>query len=114
MKKILLILASLSCFCVFSCKKDKTIYFDTSVPLSLNPDISWALITEPYVAFRNDDSWNGEVVGHCRKGDIFRVLGKSITADGVWYSFESGWIPESSLSIYSNRYKAQTAKDGLK
>ena len=114
MKKLILIVLSLASFFVISCKKDKTIYFDQSEPLSLEPDISWALITEPYVAFRNEDSWDGEVIGHCRKGDIFRIMGKSIKKEEVWYNFESGWIPESSISVYSNKFKAQTAKDGLK
>ena len=32
----------------------------------------------------------------------------------VWYKFEQGWLPETCLSIYSNRYKAQTAAENLK
>ncbi len=114
MKKTFLLLASLFSILFFSCRKNTSIEFDQSRPLSLSPDVSWALITEPYVAFRRENLWAADVVGHCRKGDVLMVVGKSITQDGVWYEFEGGWIPENSLSVYSNRYKAETARSGLK
>ena len=98
----------------FSCDRERNIEFDETEPLSLSPSVSWALVTEPYVAFRNSESWEGEAVAHCRKGDILMVVGRSIEPDGTWYRFDEGWIFESSLALYSNRYKALSAKREFK
>ena len=110
MKKTLLVFLSLLSFFCISCKKDNTIYFDESEPHSLTPDISWALVSEPYVAFRESADWSSEVKGHCRKNDILEVKGTSISSSGIWYYFDGGWLPSSSVLIYSNRFKALTAK----
>lgn len=110
---VLLLISALSLLLV-SCKKDKNIYFDSSDPLSLAPDISWALVTDPYVAFRKEENWQSEIEGHARKGDILMIKGKSFTSDGTWYFFDEGWLPESSISVFSNKYKAETAKSELK
>ena len=42
------------------------------------------------------------------------VVGRSIEPDGTWYRFDEGWIFESSLALYSNRYKALSAKREFK
>ncbi len=106
-----------SIFLISSCnkKKEEVIEFNESHPLSLAPDVEWALITDPYAAYRKDIEWNAEVTNHCRRGDILQVYAKSIDKQKVvWYKFEEGWLPETCLSIYSNRYKAQTAAENLK
>ncbi len=108
------LLVSLS---LISCnkKKEEVIEFNETHPLSLAPDVEWALITDPYAAYRKDIEWNAEVTNHCRRGDILQVYAKSIDKQKtVWYKFEEGWLPETCLSIYSNRYKAQTAAENLK
>ena len=100
-----------------SCNKNKeeVIEFNESHPLSLAPDVEWALITDPYAAYRSTIEWNAEVTNHCRRGDILQVYAKSIDNEKtVWYKFEEGWLPETCLAIYSNRYKAQTAAENLK
>ena len=88
-------------------KNDDIIHFDDSYPLALAPDVTWAVITNPYAAYRSDKSWNSESHGYCRKGEILQVLGKSVDENNVlWFKFEQGWLPSDCLSEYSNRYKA--------
>ncbi len=111
----LLIILSLTSF-VTSCKKKtaETIVFDNSHPLALAPDVEWAVVTEPYAVFKENDEWGAATTGHCRKGEILQVMGKSVDADKEnWYYFEGGWLPQSCVSIFSNRYKAETISKGL-
>ena len=99
-----------------SCQKKtaEPIVFDNSHPLALAPDVEWAVVTEPYAVFRESDEWGGATAGHCRKGEILLVKGKAVdAAKDTWYYFEGGWLPQSCLSIFSNRYKAETASKGL-
>ena len=99
-----------------SCQKKtaEAIVFDNSHPLALAPDVEWAVVTEPYAVFRESDEWGGATAGHCRKGEILQVKGKAVdAAKDTWYYFEGGWLPQSCLSIFSNRYKAETASKGL-
>lgn len=96
-----------------SCKK-KPIILDTTEPEALLPDVEWALIKEPYIAYKDAPSWNAQTVKHCRKGDIVKVLGKTENTDGVWYKFSDGYLPLDVVNIYSNKYKAKTALGQLK
>ena len=99
-----------------SCKKKGTevIVFDKSHPLALAPDVEWAVVTEPYAVFKETDEWNASTAGHCRKGEILQVKGKSVDASKeTWYFFEGGWLPQSCVSIFSNRYKAETVSNNL-
>ena len=108
---ILILLAGLS-----SCQKKtaETIVFDNTHPLALAPDVEWAVVTEPYAVFRAEDEWTAATTGHCRKGEILQVKGKSVDAEKEnWYYFEGGWLPQNCVSIFSNRYKAQTVSDNL-
>lgn len=116
MKKFLVLLFCICLFTACSAKKNnKTIVFDNSFPLALAPDISWALVTDQYVTYRESFDWNSEATGHVRKGEILQVISKSIDDDKfVWYKFETGWLPSSAVSIFSNRMKAQTAANQLK
>ncbi|MBE6352089.1 MAG: hypothetical protein E7060_03980 [Treponema bryantii] len=114
LKTIFLILLSVM---FFSCNdnKEKEIKFDTSHPLELSPNISWAVIIDPYAAFRIDLDWDSSVAAYSRKGDILQVLAKSYDEkSAVWYKFEQGWLPESSVTIYSNRLKAKNASEKIK
>lgn len=100
-----------------SCKKQKeeVISFDNTYPLALYPNISWALVTDPYAAYKIELGWDSETLGHCRRGEILQVIGKNVDSENKnWYKFENGWLPESCLSIYSNRFKAVTAASQLK
>ncbi len=104
-------------FLLFSCnqKKEEVIVFDEVHPLALYPDVSWALITDPYVAYKKEIGWDSETTGHSRSGEILQVMGMATDSEKEkWYLFEQGWLPASCLSIYSNRFKAQTAAGQLK
>ena len=109
---IILCLASLLSSC--NKKTAETIVFDNSHPLALAPDVEWAVVTEPYAVFKETDEWGAATGGHCRKGEILQVLGKAVDANKEnWYFFEGGWLPQSCVSIFSNRYKAETISKGL-
>lgn len=114
-KKLLLILSLLPLFLLSCTKKDEeTIVFDNSQPLALAPDVSWAVVTDPYAAYKEEYGWQSTVNGHCRKGDILQIQGKSLDANNeVWYLFEDGWLPANCLGVYSNRYKAQSVSESL-
>ena len=114
MKKISFFAALLLCLCSFSCKKSRGIPLDESEPLALAPDISWAVVIDPYAAFRKNCDWSAEVTGQCRKADVLLVEGKQISPDGIWYRFTDGWLPDSSVYVYANRLRAQNVADGLK
>lgn len=99
----------------FGCTKNKEIEFDNSFPLATSPNIEWAVVVEPYVAFRQTTEWDSEILGHCRKGDILQVQGSSVSSENVlWYNFIHGWLPFGTVEIYSNRLRAQTFAKQLK
>lgn len=109
-KWILSLLMLLSSFLIIGCaKKDETeIILDNSEPLALAPNVQWAVVSEPYAAFKESKDWSSSVIGHCRKGDILQIKGKSLDSKNeVWYCFEQGWLPSSSVLVYNNRLKAQ-------
>ena len=116
-RKIILISMILLSSALFSsCQKKaaEPIVFDNSHPLALAPDVEWAVVTEPYAVFKEKDEWGAASVGHCRKGEILQVKGKAVdAAKDTWYYFEGGWLPQSCLSIFSNRYKAETVSKNL-
>ncbi len=115
LNKLVLFFSAFLVFFAFGCKKDKEIVFDNSDPLALALDVQWAVIVEPYAAFRKNTDWNSEVSGHCRKGDILQIKGNAIFNNKEnWYFFDEGWLPESVLAVYSNKFKAQTAAGNLK
>lgn len=117
MKKVF-ILFLVSLLVLVSCsgnKKNEKIEFDKTHPLALAPDVSWALVTDPYASFRESMNWNADTTGHIRKGEILQVIGRSVDEKKyVWYKFAEGWLPASCLTIYSNRMKAQSAANQLK
>ena len=98
----------------FSCsKKDKVIEFDESDPMALVPGIEWAVITEPYAAFRNEPGYENEVSSHGRRGDVLLVQGKKMLKEKnqknvytLWYEFKQGWLDENTVKVYDNKFKA--------
>ena len=115
-KNVLFIFLILITFSIFTgCEKqEETIVFDDEYPLALSPSVNWAVVREPYAAYREECSWTSSVIGHCRRGEILQVVGSSIDADGdKWCHFENGWLPSSCLNIYSNRLKAERVADIL-
>ena len=96
-------------------KGGEEIVFDNSEPLALAPDVTWAVVLDPYAGYRKNASWNSEVTSYCRKGEILQVLGETEARDGGnWYKFKNGWLPELSVTVYSNRLRADTAARRLK
>ena len=114
--KAFLILTAVCLSLFFSgCSKNKEIKFQDDVPHALSPDVKWAVVIDPYAAYRSETDWSAEILGHCRKGNILEVKGTAVFNDAEnWYYFDGGWLPESAVNIYSNRYKAQTAVGQLK
>ncbi len=115
-KSLVVIFVLLISLSFISCHKktSEVIVFDNSHPLALAPDVEWAVVTEPYAVFKETDEWNAATAGHCRKGEILQVKGKSVDAEKEnWYYFEGGWLSQSSVSIFSNRYKAETVSKNL-
>ena len=117
MKKIFYICLLFVCLLNFnSCQKnDETvIILDNSEPLALAPDVEWAVITDPYAAYKTEMGWTSSVAGHCRKGEILQIKGKSLDSNKEnWYLFENGWLPENCLSVFSNRLKASAVSEQL-
>ena len=96
-------------------KSSESIRLDLSDPLALAPDISWAVVLDPYAAYRTSPSWDAAADSYCRKGDILQVTGKAaVKESGVWYKFKDGWLSESAVTIYANRYRAESAAVKLK
>ncbi len=115
MKKYLFLIFCAGFFVFISgCNKNddkaETVDFDNSHPYAIAPDVDWAVGVEPYVGFRGADEHDSSTNSYCRKDEILQVMGFSINRYGEqWYLFEKGWIPASSVVIYSNRYKAEAA-----
>lgn len=103
-------------FTVFSCHKndDTVIVLDNREPLALAPDVEWAVVTDPYAAYKTEVGWTSSVAGHCRKGEILQIKGKSVDSNKeTWYFFENGWLPENCLSVFNNRLKASSVSEQL-
>ncbi|WP_428768361.1 hypothetical protein V1L52_07365 [Treponema sp. HNW] len=96
-------------------QKDEPL-IDISAAEAIVPGERWALIIEPYAAYRIKPSSFASVSAHGRQGDIEKVSGTFIDIDDVhavqgslWYRFSSGWLPEKTVRIYSNKLKAEFA-----
>lgn len=101
-------------FMVSGCvKQNVPVQFDKSDPLALDIEIQWAVVTEPYAACYESAEYASRVVTHFRKAEILRIIGEQTVGAGEekekWYAFEQGWMPVSSISVYANKMRAQTA-----
>ncbi len=99
--------------------KDDMNTVDLSLFETMHEDGEWAVVTEPYVAFRERPEPSSNVAAHGRLGDIVQIQGKSLVPDEkqnastLWYLFEEGYVSSSSVVVYSNRLQAQTAAANL-
>lgn len=115
-------LAFVSVFCLFlsvSCKKNNgQLEMPAIAPEELSPRISWALISDPYVACRKEADYESVTVSSFRKGEIYEIKGNcTIIVDEkkeLWYAVGEGWIPSTAVRVFSNRLKAENAKKALK
>ena len=108
------LLVFVCCFIAIGCiRKNEPVQFDNSDPLALNAEIQWAAVTEPYAACYKSADYASEVVAHFRKGEILQVIGEETVKSGgekeKWYAFDQGWLPASTVAIYANKMRAQTA-----
>ncbi|MFA6937152.1 MAG: hypothetical protein WCQ67_02850 [Treponema sp.] len=112
----------LICTIVCSCNKNKDIVFDEKSDEYLTPGVEWAVVTDPYAAYRTNAGFENTVSGEGRRGDIVLVIGKcSVNNKGSsseetteWYKFEKGWLDSSVISLYDNKMKAVSAATSLK
>lgn len=113
MKRIVFFFAFVLFF--FACKKNNVspITLDVRDREALAPDAKWALVVEPYAGFREAPDWNSRVLSYCKKGDIFLVKGFSPRENKIWIQCEKGYLPETAVSVYQNKYKAESAKKKL-
>lgn len=116
-KTFLLLISIFICLTTLSsCKRDKAlnINLDTSDPLALAVDIEWAVISEPYVIFRDVQEWNGKDLGRGKKGEVFKVLGYSYSSENEkWVKFEKGFLPLSNVKVFSNKFQAEKVSKGF-
>ncbi len=115
-------------FFIVSCSKSKNqIQLQKMTADELSPSVEWALVTDPYVACREQAGYEFPTVASFRKGEIYEVEGNKTVEitdempDGkknikkeTWYALENGWVPGSAVRIFSNKMKAENAKENWK
>ena len=106
------------CGVFFSCKKNNgQLELQNLSPEDLSPRIEWALISDPYVACRKEAGYESQTVSSFRKGEIHEIKGNcTIIVDDtkeLWYALGEGWVPSSAVKVYSNKLKAEKAKQGF-
>lgn len=75
----------------------------------------WAVISSPYIAYKETPISTSKIASHGRRGDIHQILGKKIVVSEdlkektIWYKLPDGWIEESSIYICNNQFQAKTA-----
>ncbi len=109
-----LIFIMISVFSGCNKKSAENIVFDNSYPLALAPDVEWAVVTEPYAVYKETNDWGAATTGHVRKGEILQIKGKAVDSKMEnWYYFEGGWLSQTSISVFNNRYKAESVSKTL-
>lgn len=90
---------------------------DLSAADNLAISNEWCVISVPYAAFKSEPSEAAEVVEHGRRSDMYEIVGKKYVTEKkqtvIWYQFEKGWLPETSVVVYQNKLKAKTASEGM-
>lgn len=112
------------CFLLLSCMKNGgQVKMPDIAPEELSPRISWALISDPYVACHKEAGYEFATIASFRKGELYEIKGnRTIIVDKgekdekkeLWYAIEEGWVPSSTVKIYSNKLKAEKARESLK
>lgn len=95
-------------FLCLSCSKTRPISLELKNPDCMNPDIQWALINEPFVAYRSENDFDSNITAHGRLGDVERIIGVYRAENSVWYRFSKGWLEASSILVYDTQLKAMT------
>lgn len=98
-----------------ACSKKKGIDDASLNQAALVPGVEWAVVQDPYVAFKENPGFDENVSSHARRGEIFEVKGKTTITSGkgsskrsdTWYKFEPGWLEANVVMIYNNKLKAE-------
>jgi hypothetical protein len=119
-KPVIVFMASLLISGILGCaEKNANTPVDISVfEQGLEYGTQWAVISDPYATLRGAGNFSAPVLGYGRHGDVQKITGQVIagpeTGRVLWYSFEKGWLPESSVLVFSNRFKAERAAEAFK
>ncbi len=106
MKALIILLVLL----LFSCKRESYVPIDVSTTENLAMSSQWAVITEPYVSYKEESTIDSAVSGYGRIGDVVEITGVGIGDDKeLWYKFDSGWLPQKAIGIYTNKLQADFA-----
>lgn len=111
--------AVIFCFFVFSCSKQEGL-LDLDLPpdSAMNDANRYAIIIETYISIKDKPGDDGITTSHARRLDIFKIEGLEIEKkDGeqiLWVNVGSGWVPRSSVQLYSSKEKANTAGKKLR
>ena len=118
MKKKLLYLPAL-CMLLLSCTENATLSgVDLPANTAMNDANRYALIIETYVSLRDKPGDNGITIAHARRLDILPITGIEIVQKDeeqiLWIDVGEGWLPRSSVQLYTSKEKALTAAKKLK
>ena len=87
-----------------------------STPPLSRPVIGYGVVTAPYTRLLDEPSRNAVTLGFVRERTVLPILERTLVQDGdtllYWVYAEGeyqGWFPETEISLFDNRYKAQTA-----
>ncbi|MBQ0168119.1 MAG: hypothetical protein KBT02_13520 [Treponema sp.] len=90
---------------------------DLSDSVNLAASNQWSVVSVPYAAFKSEPSESADVIDHGRRSDYYEIKGKKYVTDKketiLWYQFEKGWLPESSVIVFDNQLKARTAAESM-
>ncbi|MCR5288792.1 MAG: hypothetical protein K6E51_02235 [Treponema sp.] len=93
-------------------KSNDVFVLDDSDATALDPELTWAVITDPYVSFQAEPTWTARVSGHARAGDYFVIIGNAtVTSDDrteQWYKVADGWLPLKAMTICNNKMLAES------
>jgi len=104
---VFIILISISSMMMTGCaRKMPEIVLDEEDFSALSPLIKWALVKEPYVTIRSSPSEESDSSGYSRKGDVLKIEGVGIENGERWYLVKDGYIPATSVQVFSNKYRA--------
>ncbi len=118
-KKIayLFIISAVLVFCGLFCgceKNENTKTIELPEEFTFTSDELWAVFTEPYSPFYAEPDSLSDIEAHARRGDVVPLTGRRISpGKELWYHFEKGWVPQNSVTLYTNRLKAQNAAKAL-
>ena len=116
-KNICLLVFSLFVFCsmFFSCQRaENKKNIELPEELNFSSDELWAVFIEPYSPFYAEPSVLSDIEAHARRGDVVPLIGRKISEKKeLWYNFEKGWVPQNSVTLYTNKLRANNASKAL-